>query len=57
MCLTINADDLNVVHWWVDVVYGVHNDLKGRTGATISTGKGSVTSKSRKQKINTTSST
>ena len=57
MCLTINADNLNVVHWWVDAAYGVHNDLKDHTGSTMSVRKGGVTRITRKQKINTTSST
>ena len=39
MCLTINSDDLNVVHWWVDAAYDVHDDIKGHTGATMSTRK------------------
>ena len=36
MCLTLNTDALNVVHWWVDAAYGVHDDLKGHTGGTVS---------------------
>ena len=56
MCLTLNADDLNVVHWWVDAAYGVHDDLKGHTGATMPIGKVSFTRISSKQKINITSS-
>ena len=53
----LNANDLNVVHWWVDASHGTHTDLKGRTGVTIYTGKGCVTSASKKQKVNTTNST
>ena len=51
MCLMINSNDLNVVHWWVDATYRVHNDLKSHTGATMSIVKGSVTSISRKQTL------
>ena len=47
MCLTINADDINIVQWWVDAAYGVHDGLKGHTGVTMSIGKGSITSISR----------
>ena len=39
-----NANDLNVVHWWVEASYRTQSDLKGQTGATISTEKGCVTS-------------
>ena len=55
--LHLNVNNLNVVHWWVDASYGTHTDLKGQTGATISIGKGCVTSEFLKQKINVTSST
>ena len=39
---------------WLDAPYGNHPDLKGQTGATISIGKGCVTSASKKQKVNAT---
>ena len=51
--LHLNANDLNVVHWWVDASYGTHPDLKGHTGAMILIGEGCVTRISEKQKINT----
>ena len=54
MCLAINADDLNIVHWWFDASNVIHDDLKGHTGATMPIVKGRVTSISRKQKINAT---
>ena len=50
-------DDGNGPYWWIDSSHGVHPDMKGHTGATVSMGKGSVFSKSTKQKINATSST
>ena len=55
--LHLNANDLNVVHWWVDASHGTHTDLKGQTGVIIYTGKGCVTSAPKKQKVNTTIST
>ena len=42
--LHLKVNYLNVVHWWVDVSYGTHPDLKVQTGATISIGKVCVTS-------------
>ena len=51
------GDTENGVLWWVDASNGVHMDLKGHTGGTLSLGKGSIMSKSTKQKINTTTST
>ena len=32
----LTADTLNIIHWWVDVSYGVHWDCKGHTGAIMS---------------------
>ena len=34
--LRIDANVLNVVHWWVDASYGTHTYFKGKTGAAIS---------------------
>ena len=53
----LNTNELNSVQWWVEVSYGTYTDLKGKTGATISTGKGCITSAPKKQKVKTTSST
>jgi hypothetical protein len=46
-----------VVRWWVDASYGVHPDMRGHTGGTMSMGGGSVYSVARKQKLVTRSST
>jgi Reverse transcriptase (RNA-dependent DNA polymerase) len=68
-CLTYLRDNANEpyilsmddgclrIRWWVDASYGVHPDLKGHTGATMSMGRGCMFSLSRKQKLNTRSST
>ena len=37
--LHLNANDLNVVHWWVDVSYGTHTDLKGQKGQPSPSGR------------------
>jgi hypothetical protein len=57
MPLILKADCLNIVKWWVDASYATHGDCKGHTGATMSMGTGSITVISKKQKINTISST
>jgi hypothetical protein len=57
MPLILKADSLNIVKWWVDASYATHSDCKGHTGATMSMGTGSITGISKKQKINTRSST
>ena len=57
LCLTLQMDQKVNVRWWIDASFGVHPDLRSHTGATMSLGKGSVYSISRKQKLNTRSST
>ena len=55
--LVIGADALGAFKTYVDVAYGVHDDMKSHTGGVITFGTGAVTSKSSKQKINVKSST
>jgi len=55
--LTLSADDLSVVKWYVDASFAVHPDFKSHTGATMSYGRGAPIAISRKQKLNTRSST
>ena len=57
LVLTISADSLSVVKWYVDASFAVHPDFKSHTGAVMTMGKGAVQSLSRKQKLNTRSST
>ena len=57
MKLTLRANSLNKISWYVDASYGVHPDCRSHTGATMTLGSGSVISKSTKQKLNTRSST
>jgi hypothetical protein len=55
--ITLGADDITVMQTWVDASYAVHSDMKSHTGGTVSFGRGSLMSKSSKQKLNTKSST
>ncbi len=55
--LTLQAGDMKFVHWHVDASFGVHPDMKSHTGMTYSMGKGSVIDASKKQKMNTWSTT
>jgi hypothetical protein len=57
LCLTLEADDLQVVRWWVDASFAVHQDMRSHTGGVLSLGKGAVYSVSTRQKLNTKSST
>ena len=58
--LILRADVVNVLKWWLDASYATHDNMRGHTGGTISMGKdgrGSIISISKKQKLNTKSST
>lgn len=55
--LTLAADSLSRVMWWVDASFAVHPDLRSHTGAVMSMGSGALVSMSKKQKLNTRSST
>jgi hypothetical protein len=55
--LVLSADGSGAIRWWVDASYGVHVDMKGHTGGTMSMGKGSIYSTARAQKLVACSST
>jgi hypothetical protein len=55
LCLT--AEKLNIIKWWVDASYGVHHDMRSHTGGAMSMGTGVIYSTSKRQKLNTKSST
>ena len=57
LTLTLEFNDSGTLEWWVDAAFAVHKDMKSHTGAVLTMGKGGVFAISRKQKINTTSST
>jgi hypothetical protein len=55
--MTLLADNLHVIHWYVDSALAVHPDFKGHTGAIATYGQGTVQSIYAKQKLNTRRST
>jgi hypothetical protein len=55
--LVLGIDDINIIKWWIDASFAVHPDFKSHTGANMSLGTGCPISMSRKQKLNTRSST
>ena len=57
MGLRLRSDKTNSLKWYADAAFAVHPDFKSHTGATLSMGDGAVLSMSRKQKLNTKSST
>jgi hypothetical protein len=55
--LTLETALPMIIHWWIDSAYGVHSDCKSHTSGAMSLGKGCPVNMSRKQPINTRSST
>jgi hypothetical protein len=57
--LTLSADNLHCIKWYMNASFAVHPDYKSHTGTTMAhgDGDGAVQSISRKQKLNTKSST
>ena len=53
----LSADNLRVVKWYIDAAFAVHPDFKSHTGGAMTLGQGTVQSVSRKQCLNTKSST
>jgi hypothetical protein len=55
--LTTSVDDPHVIKWHVDASFAVHPDFKSHTGGVMTYGQGAIQSMSRKQRLNTRSST
>ena len=57
MVLKLSAISISIIKWWIDAAYGVHDNMRSHTGTNMSLGRGSIYSRSTKQKLNTKSST
>jgi hypothetical protein len=57
MPLTLEADSMHIVKWWVDASFAVHPDMKSHTGGVMSLGRGAIYGTSTRQKLNSRSST
>ena len=55
--LTLEADNLQLVKWWIDGAFATHRDMRSHTGGALSLGKGVITGVSTRQKLTTRSST
>ena len=55
--LTLSIDKLCILKTWVDAAFAVHDDMKSHTGSMITLGKGAFHASSKRQKLNTKSST
>ena len=55
--LTLSAESLSILQWYVDASHQTHEDCRGHTGALLTLGSGAAISSSKKQKMNTKSFT
>ena len=55
--LTLEADNSGCIKWWVDASFPVHPDMKSHSGTMMSMVQRAEISGSKKQKVNTKSST
>jgi len=55
--LILSADRLDIIRWFVDTAFTVHPDFKSHTAGAMTLGRGALLNESRKQKLNTRSST
>jgi len=52
---TVGAEDLHLMHHFVDSAHGVHMNFRGHTGGASSFGIGAILDESKAQKLNATS--
>ena len=57
MPLTLEADSISMIKWWINGSFGVLEDMHSHTGGIMSLGKGAIYGKSSKQKLNIRRST
>ena len=55
--LTLSADDLHIIKWYVDTSFAVHQDFKSHMGAVMTMGEGTIQTICSKQKLSTRSLT
>ncbi len=55
--LKLSVDSLSSIKWYIDGSHQIHDDCRGHTGSIMTLGHGAISSTSRKQKLNTKSST
>jgi len=55
--LILSPDRLDIIRWFVDTAFAVHPDFKSHTTVAMTLGRCCFLNRSRKQKLNTRSST
>ena len=57
MHLTLSAENLRTIKWYVDASFAVHPDFRSHTDAVMTMGEGGMQVLTKKQKLNSRSST
>ncbi len=57
LCLTLEANNLQVIKWWVNASFAIHHNMRSHTGGALSLSKGAIYSTSTQKELNTKSST
>ena len=57
LTLTLEADELQLIQWWIDGAFATHQDMRSHTVGAMTLGKGVIYGTSMRQKLNTRSST
>ena len=55
--LTLSANDLRTIKWYIDASFAVHPDFRSHTGGVMTMGEGGMQILSNRQKLNSQSST
>jgi hypothetical protein len=42
LVLTLEADDTQIIKWWIDGSFAVHHDMRSHNGGIMSLGKGAA---------------
>lgn len=57
LALTLEADNVHFVKWWVDAAFAVTSDMQSQSGGMMTLGRDSLYCSSLQQRLNTRSST
>ena len=55
--LILHSDNTDIIKWWTDASYGVHEDMKSHTSGVMTLVTGAVYATRRKQRLTTVNST
>ena len=53
LTLTLEANKLQLIQWWIDGAFATHRDMRSHTDGTMTLGKGVIYGTSTRQKLST----